>query len=94
MIFLPARPVSETHDSHKESMILNHESTAGCVKIVAKSLHLVFATYVLNVFFYLHSVLNNIGKNRYPKLPNSIAIITSLWKHVFSDMHRCRGVYL
>ena len=32
-------------------MILNHESPAGCIKIVAKSLHLVFATFVLSVFF-------------------------------------------
>ena len=33
-------------------MILNHESPAGCIKIVAKSLHLVFATFVLSVFFF------------------------------------------
>ena len=32
-------------------MILNHESPAGCIKIVPKSLHLVFATFVLSVFF-------------------------------------------
>ena len=68
MIFLPARPGSQAHASHKGRMILNHESTAGCIKIVAKSLHLVFATFVLSVFFFFllaHSVLNNIGKNRY-----------------------------
>ena len=65
--FLPARPGSQTHASHKGRMILNHESPAGCIKIVAKSLHLVFATFVLSVFFFLlaHRVLNNIGKNRY-----------------------------
>ena len=50
--FLPARPGSQTHASHKGRMILNHESPAGCIKIVAKSLHLVFATFVLNVFFF------------------------------------------
>ena len=52
VIFLPARPGSQTHASHKGRMILNHESPAGCIKIVAKSLHLVFATFVLSVFFF------------------------------------------
>ena len=51
VIFLPARPGSQTHASHKGRMILSHESPAGCIKIVAKSLHLVFATFVLSVFF-------------------------------------------
>ena len=50
--FLPARPGSQTHASHKGRMILNHESPAGCIKIVAKSLHLVFATFVLSVCFF------------------------------------------
>ena len=55
--FLPARPGSQAHASHKGRMILNHESPAGCIKIVAKSLHLVFATFVLSVFFfYLRTV--------------------------------------
>ena len=53
IFFLPARPGSQTHASHKGRMILNHESPAGCIKIVAKSLHLVFATFVLSVFFLL-----------------------------------------
>ena len=54
VIFLPARPGSQTHASHKGCMILNHESPAGCIKIVAKSLHLVFATFILSVcvFFF------------------------------------------
>ena len=52
VIFLPARPGSQTHASHKGRMILNHESPAGCIKIVAKSLHLVFATFVLSVCFF------------------------------------------
>ena len=50
--FLPARPGSQTHASHKGRMILSHERPAGCIKIVAKSLHLVFATFVLSVFFF------------------------------------------
>ena len=50
--FLPARPGSQTHASHKGRMILNHESPTGCIKIVAKSLHLVFATFVLSVVFF------------------------------------------
>ena len=50
--FLPARPGSQTHASHIGRMILNHESPAGCIKIVAKSLHLVFATFVLSVVFF------------------------------------------
>ena len=32
MIFLAARPASQTHDSHKGRIILNHESPAGCIK--------------------------------------------------------------
>ena len=30
--FLPARPASQTHDSHKGRMILNQESPAGRIK--------------------------------------------------------------
>ena len=50
IFFLPAPPGSQTHASHKGRMILNHESPAVCIKIVAKGLHLVFATFVLSVF--------------------------------------------
>ena len=32
VIFLPARPASQTHDSHKGRMIFNHESPAGRIK--------------------------------------------------------------
>ena len=32
VIFLPARPASQTHDSDKGRMILNHESPAGRIK--------------------------------------------------------------
>ena len=56
VIFLPARPGSLTHASHKGRMILNHESPAGYIKILAKSQHLVFATFVLSVFFNLRIV--------------------------------------
>ena len=34
VIFLPARPGSQTHASHKGRMILNHESPAGYIKIL------------------------------------------------------------
>ena len=69
MIFLHVRPVSQTHDSYKGHMVLNHESTAGRIKTVVKSLHLVFATFVLNVFLLAHGALNNIGKNQYRNTP-------------------------
>ena len=32
VIFLPARPTSQTHDSHKGRMILNHVNPAGRIK--------------------------------------------------------------
>ena len=32
VIFLPARPASQTHDSHKGRMILNHVNPAGRIK--------------------------------------------------------------
>ena len=32
VIFLPARPASQTHDSHKGCMILNHVNPAGRIK--------------------------------------------------------------
>ena len=56
VIFLPVRPASQTHDSHKGRMILYHEIPVGRIKIVAKSLHLVFATFVLNVILLAHRV--------------------------------------
>ena len=39
------------------------------LKIVVKNLHLVFATFVLNVSLLAHRVFNNIGKNQYRKTP-------------------------
>ena len=65
MIFLPARPASQTHDSHKGRMILNHVNPAGRIKNCGeksafKNLQLSF----FNVFLLAHRVLNNIGKNR------------------------------
>ena len=32
VIFLPAHPASQTHDSHKGRMILNHVNPAGRIK--------------------------------------------------------------
>ena len=70
MIFLPARPASQTHDSDKGRMILNHESPAGRIKNCGeKSAFIVLATFVLNIFILVHRVLNNIGKNRYRNTP-------------------------
>ena len=43
------------------------------LKIVAKSLRLVFATFVLNIFLLAHRVLNNIGKNRYRNTPQQFS---------------------
>ena len=36
VIFLPARPASQTHDSHKGRMILNHVNPAGRIKNCGK----------------------------------------------------------
>ena len=46
VIFLPARPASQTHDSHIGRMILNHESPTGHIKNCGENLHLVFAIFV------------------------------------------------
>ena len=56
VIFLPARPASQTHDSHKGRMILNHVNPAGRIKNCGeksafKNLQLSFRT-----FFYLRTV--------------------------------------
>ena len=56
VIFLPARPASQTHDSHKGRMILNHVNPAGRIKNCGeksafKNLQLSFCT-----FFYLRTV--------------------------------------
>ena len=88
VIFLPARPASQTHDSHKGRMILNHVNPAGRIKNCGeksafKNLQLSFWT-----FFYLRTVSWIIlVKTGTEILPNSLAIITSLGKHVFSDIH-------
>ena len=63
--FFTFASVSQTHDSHKGRMILNHESPAGRFKNCGEKSTFVFATLVLNVFLLAHCVLNNIGKNRY-----------------------------
>ena len=74
VIFLPARPASQTHDSHKGRMILNHVNPAGRIKNCGeksafKNLQLSF----LNVFLLAHRVLNNIGKNRYRNTPQQFS---------------------
>ena len=74
MIFLPARPASQTHDSHKGRMILNHVNPAGRIKNCGeksafKNLQLSFWTF----FLLEHRVLNNIGKNRYRNTPQQLS---------------------
>ena len=75
VIFLPARPASQTHDSHKGRMIFNHESPAGRIKNCGEKSALSFWMF----FFYLHTaswiILVKTGTEI---LPNSKAIITSL----------------
>ena len=85
VIFLPARPASQTHDSHKGRMILNHVNPAGRIKNCGKKSAFNICNFRFECFFLLaHRVLNNIGKDRYRNTPHCIAIITSLGKHVFS----------
>ena len=61
--FLTARPASQTHDSHKGRMILNHESPAGRIKNCGEK----SAFSICN--FRFECFLNNIGKNQYRKTP-------------------------
>ena len=93
LIFLHARPTSQTHDCHKGRMISNHESPAGRNKNCGEKSAFNICNFRFECFLLAHHVLKNIGKNSTEKLPNSVAIITSLGKHMFSDMHPCRGVY-
>ena len=74
MIFLPARSASLTIDSHKGRMILNHESPTGRIKNCREKSAFSICRFRFECFLLAHRVLNNIGKNRYRKLPNSIAI--------------------
>ena len=88
MIFLPARPASQTHDSHKGRMILNHVNPAGRIKNCGKKSAFNICNFRFECFFYLRTVSWIIlVKTGTEILPNSIAIITSLGKHMFSDMH-------
>ena len=80
----------------KDACFLTIRVSQDALKIEAKSLYLILATFVLNVFLLAHHVFNNIGKNLYRKAPHQwhpVAIITSNGKHVFSDMHSFSGVY-
>ena len=88
MIFLPARPASQTHDFLKGRMILNHESPAGRIKNYGEKSAFGICNFRFECF-YLRTVsciiLVKIGTE---KLPNSIAIITSLGKHMFFRYER------
>ena len=69
VIFLPARPASQTYDSHKRRMILNHESPAGGIKNCEEKSAFSICNFGFECFLLGHRVLNNIGKNRYRKTP-------------------------
>ena len=70
VIFLPARPVSPTHDSHKGRVISNHESPAGRIKNCGKKSAFNICNFRFECFLLLAlNVLNNIGKNLYLKTP-------------------------
>ena len=56
VIFLPARPASQTHDSHKGRMILNHESPAGRIKNCDEKSAFGICNFCFECFFYLHTV--------------------------------------
>ena len=51
VIFLPARPASQTHDSHKGRMFLNHVNPAGRIKNCGESLHLKICNFRFERFF-------------------------------------------
>ena len=51
MIFLPARPASQTHDSDKGRMILNHESPAGRIKNCGKKSAFSICNFPFEYFF-------------------------------------------
>ena len=65
IFFLPASPASQTHDSHKGRMILNQESPAGRIKNCGEKSAFGICNFCFECFLHAHSVLNNIGKNRY-----------------------------
>ena len=65
VIFLSARPASQTHDSHKGGIILKHESPAGRIKNCREKSAFSICNFCFECFLLAHRVLNNIGKNRY-----------------------------
>ena len=69
VIFLPAHPVSQTHDSHKGRMILNHESPTARIKNCGEKSAFSICNFRFECFLLAHRVLNNIGKNLYRKTP-------------------------
>ena len=56
VIFLPARPASQTHDSHKGRMILNHVNPAGRIKNCGEKSALNICNFRFERFFYLRTV--------------------------------------
>ena len=51
VIFLPARPASQTHDSHKGRMILNHVNPAGRIKNCGKKSAFNICNFRFECFF-------------------------------------------
>ena len=73
VIFLPARPASQTHDSHKGRMILNHLNPAGRIKNYGEKSAFKICNFRFERFLLAHRVLNNIGKNRYRNTPQQFS---------------------
>ena len=92
MIFLPAHPASQTHDSHKGRMILNHVNPAGRIKNCGKKSAFNICNFRFECFFLLaHRVLNNIGKDWYRNTPQLYSHHYFPWEtRVF---RYARGVY-
>ena len=85
VIFLPALPASQTHDSHKGRMILNHESPAGRIKNCGEKSAFRICNFRFDIFLLAHRVLNDIGKNWYRKTPQQYSDHYYPWEtHVFS----------
>ena len=87
VIFLPGRPASQTHDSHKGRMILNHESPAGHIKNFGEKSAFNFCNFRFECCFFLlaHRALNmnNIGKKRYQKTPQQYSDHYLPWETCF-----------
>ena len=71
VIFFPARPASQTHNSHKGRMILNHESPAVRIKNCGEKSAFSICNFRFESFLLVHRVLIILVKTGTEKLPNS-----------------------